>query len=64
MLDGKPIIKGSGVPVEAVVKRVAEGLSVKEVLEDYPNLGEEDVKAALKYAASVIVDEKIIPVTE
>ncbi|MEM2122277.1 MAG: DUF433 domain-containing protein [Candidatus Bathyarchaeia archaeon] len=64
ILGGKPIVRGSRVPVEAIVERIAEGMGIKEVLEDYPNLGEDDVKAALKYAATIISDEEIIPVIE
>jgi len=63
-MAGKPIVKGTRVPVEAIVKRIAEGMSIKEVLEDYPNLSGEDVKAALRYAASILADEEIIPAIE
>lgn len=64
VMAGKPIVRGTRIPVDAIVKRIAEGMSIKEVLEDYPNLSEEDVKAALKYAASIITGEEILPVTE
>ncbi len=58
---GKPIIKGTRVTVEAIIRRLAEGFTLKEVVEEYPKLNEEDVKAALNYAAKLISNEEIIP---
>jgi uncharacterized protein (DUF433 family) len=49
--------------VDAIVRRIAEGMGIRDVLEDYPNLSEEDVKAALRYAASILEGEEITPVT-
>jgi len=63
IMAGKPVIRGSRVPVDAIVRRIAEGMGIKDVLEDYPNLSEEDVKAALRYAASILAGEEITPVT-
>ena len=48
VMVGKPVIKGTRIPVDAIIKRLAEGMSIKEILEEYPNLKEEDVKAALE----------------
>ena len=39
-------------------------MSIKEILEEYPNLKEEDIKAALEYAAKVVSGEEVIPVVE
>jgi uncharacterized protein (DUF433 family) len=63
IMAGKPVIRGSRVPVDAIVRRIAEGMGIRDVLEDYPNLSEEDVKAALRYAASILEGEEITPVT-
>jgi len=63
MMAGKPVIRGSRVPVDAIVRRIAEGMGIRDVLEDYPNLSEEDVKAALRYAASILEGEEITPAT-
>jgi uncharacterized protein (DUF433 family) len=46
---GKPVIKGTRIPVDAIIRRLAEGMSIKEIMEEYPNLREEDIKAALEY---------------
>ena len=54
ILGGKPVIKGTRIPVYLIVEMVANGLSIKEILKEYPELSEEDVKAALRYAASLL----------
>ena len=46
---GKPIIKGTRIPVDTIVRQLAQGVTQKEILEDYPNLEKEDIKAALEY---------------
>lgn len=46
VMVGKLVIKGTRIPVDAIIKRLAQGMSTKEVLEEYPNLKEEDVRAA------------------
>jgi len=61
IMVGKPVIKGTRIPVDAIVRRIAEGMTVKEILEDYPNLTEGDIKAALEYCADVISGEDIMP---
>ena len=64
VMVGKPVIKGTRIPVDAIIRRLAEGLSVKEILEEYPNLKEEDIKAALEYAAKVVSGEEVIAVVD
>ncbi len=64
IMGGKPVIRGTRIPVDAIIKRLAEGMSIKEILEEYPNLREEDIKAALQYAAKVLSGEEIIPMVE
>lgn len=51
---GKPVIAGTRIPVEAVVRQFAAGADLHWVLEGYPDLDLEDIKAALAYAASVV----------
>jgi len=62
IMGGKPVIKGTRIPVESILRRLSEGLNIKEILEDYPYLTEEDIRAALLYASKVLEDETIIPV--
>ena len=61
IMVGKPVIKGTRIPVDAIIRRMAEGMTIKEILEDYPNLTKEDIRAALEYCAYVISGEEIIP---
>ncbi|HVE81600.1 MAG TPA: DUF433 domain-containing protein [Myxococcales bacterium] len=51
VMGGKPCIRGMRVTVGMIVGLVAAGKTVKEILESFPYLEEEDVRQALKYAA-------------
>jgi uncharacterized protein (DUF433 family) len=55
---GKPVIAGTRVPVELVVGKLAGGMTVEQVMEEYALL-REDVLAALSYAARAIGDEQV-----
>jgi len=57
---GKPVIKGTRVTVEVILKKLAEGASVRDVIKMYPNLKKEDVLATLNYASEVISSEEMI----
>jgi uncharacterized protein (DUF433 family) len=48
---GRPIIKGTRISVYDVLSWFAEGMSVKEIISDFPELTEEQIKACLSYAA-------------
>ena len=48
---GRPCIRGMRVRVKDILKMLASGMSREEILQDYPYLEEEDIKAALEYAA-------------
>jgi uncharacterized protein (DUF433 family) len=61
VLAGKPVIKGTRMAVEFVVELLANGWTIEEVLENYPQLKREDVIAALKYAAEVLKEERVYP---
>ena len=55
---GKPVIKGTRVPVDLVLGKLAGGMTYEEVMAEY-DLIREDILAALNYAAKQIADEKI-----
>ncbi|MCF8465545.1 MAG: DUF433 domain-containing protein [Flavobacteriales bacterium] len=57
---GKPIIKGTRITVELVMRKLASGFSIEDLLEGYPNLTKEQVLAAFSYAADIIANEEII----
>jgi len=56
---GKPVIKGTRLPVEIIVEKVAYGATTNDLKKDYPFLKEDDVRAALLYAAKRIASEEI-----
>jgi uncharacterized protein (DUF433 family) len=58
VLVGKPVIKGTRIPVELILKMLAEGMEVKEILKGYPRLKKEDILAAVDYAREVVEQEK------
>ncbi len=59
IMVGKPVVKGTRIPVEIVLERLAEDLDTKTLFEDYPRLTEEDVKACLTYAEAVVEGEEV-----
>jgi uncharacterized protein (DUF433 family) len=63
IMSGKPIVKGTRITVEQVLKMLAQGLTIKEILKDYPHLSKDDVAAVLLYAAKVAGEEEVYPVT-
>ena len=54
VMVGKPVIRGTRIPVEFLVRLRAQGISEEEILEQYPLLQREDIHAALAYAAAGI----------
>jgi uncharacterized protein (DUF433 family) len=61
IMAGKPIIRGTRIPVDAILRRIADEMTIEEILEEYPNLTKKKVKAALEYAERIIRGEDIIP---
>ncbi len=61
-MGGVPCIRGLRIPVATVVGVVADGMSEAEVVEAYPDLEDEDIQEALRYAA-VAVRERELPLT-
>jgi uncharacterized protein (DUF433 family) len=60
ILLGKPVIKGTRISVELILKKLSEGMSIEVLLEAYPNLTRENIFAALSYSAEVISREEFI----
>ena len=57
---GKPVIRGTRIPVELLVRKMGEGATEEESLDAYPNLRREDFLAALKFAADLRGDGEIV----
>lgn len=47
---GKPVIRGTRIPVELILRKLSEGASEADLLEAYPRLTREDIQAAMRYA--------------
>lgn len=62
VMVGKPTIRGLRITVEQILKALANGISTKDLLEDYPELEPEDIQAALSYAAELVSEEQVFPV--
>jgi len=61
IMMGKPVIAGTRITVEHILRELGGGMSVEELLAAYPQLTEEDVRAAQAYAAEWMASEKSIP---
>jgi len=57
---GKPVIRGTRITVELVLRKLGEGASEADLLDAYPHLTAADIRAAMKYAADVIAHEELI----
>ena len=62
VMTGKPVIRGTRIPVELILKKLAQKIDIKQILEDFPRLTEDDIKAAILYANSLLEDTEEIPV--
>jgi uncharacterized protein (DUF433 family) len=60
IMMGKPVIRGTRIPVELILRKLSEGATKKEILDAYPRLSQEDVQAALAYAADSVAHEEIL----
>lgn len=59
---GKPVIKGTRITVEHILKSLSEGATFEDILEMHPHITNEDIKAALAYAFDVLSHEEIVDV--
>jgi uncharacterized protein (DUF433 family) len=57
---GKPVIRGTRIPVELILRKLSEGASEAELRDAYPRLKRADIHAALEYAADALAHEEII----
>lgn len=64
IMMGKPVIKGTRITVEAVLKKLSQKISAQEIIREYPGLTEKDISAALEYAAASIKNEEVYPLAK
>ena len=60
VMMGKPCIQGTRITVELVLRKLGAGRSFSDILEAYPQLTEEDVRAALAFAADYLEHETVL----
>ncbi len=62
-MRGKPVIRNTRIPVELVLRKLAEGATSDDLLDAYPRLAKQDIQACLEYAADAIAHEEIYSVS-
>lgn len=60
VMMGKPVIRRTRITVELILRKLAEGISEGDLLEDYPHLTKEDVRAAVAYGAASVAHEEVV----
>ena len=61
IMVGKPVIKGTRVTVELILRQLAQGVSADEILKNYAHLKREDIYVALEYAGGLVEKENVYP---
>jgi uncharacterized protein (DUF433 family) len=59
IMFGKPVIKGTRITVEQILRKLAGGMTVEEIITDHPHLRKEDILTAQEFAADYLADEEI-----
>jgi len=62
VMVGKPTIRGIRITVEQLLKALANGITADQLLNDYPELEKEDIRAALLYASQLVDEERVYAV--
>jgi uncharacterized protein (DUF433 family) len=60
VMMGKPVIRGTRIPVELIIRKLSEGATEADLLDAYPRLTRADIQAALAYAAASLAHETIL----
>lgn len=60
VMMGKPVVRGTRIPIELLLRKLGEGATEEDLLDAYPRLTREDLRAAMAYAADTLAHEEII----
>jgi uncharacterized protein (DUF433 family) len=60
IMGGKPVIRGTRIPVELILRKLGAGMSTDAVLADHPKLTLGDIRAAQAFAADYLADEEVV----
>ncbi len=60
VMMGKPVIRGTRLTVELILRKLGEGAAEAEILDAYPQMKKEDIQAAIAYAADTLAHEETV----
>ena len=60
VMMGKPVVRGTRITVELILRKISEGTSERELLDAYSRLTTDDIKAAVRYAADTLAHEEVV----
>jgi uncharacterized protein (DUF433 family) len=60
VMGGKPCIKGTRIPIDLILRYLGDGQSSEQIVEAFPGLTVQDVRAAAAFAADVVADEAVV----
>jgi uncharacterized protein (DUF433 family) len=63
LMLGKPVIRNTRIPIELLLRKLTEGATMADILDSYPRLTEDDIRACLAYAADTISHETAYDLT-
>lgn len=61
VLVGKPVIRGTRIAVEFIIDLLAQGWTEEDILQNYPGVTREDIRACLGYAGAILRTERVYP---
>ena len=60
VMGGKPVIRGTRLPVEVILRKLGAGLTTEAILADHPRVVLEDIRVAQAFAADYLADEELV----
>lgn len=60
IMGGKPVIRGTRIPVELVLRKLGAGMTTEDILADHPRLTGDDIRAAQAFTADYLADEELV----
>jgi uncharacterized protein (DUF433 family) len=60
IMGGKPVIRGTRIPVETVLRKLGAGMTADAIITDHPRLMRDDILAAQAFAADYLADEELV----
>lgn len=60
IMGGKPVIRGTRVPVETILRKLGAGMAAPDIIADHPHLTIDDIRAAQSFAADYIAEDDVV----